>query len=954
MRFGMLGPLQVLLEDREVPVRAAKQRVLLAALLLTPGQPVSSARLCELVWDGRPPPRSAVTLRSYVMRLRQVLGPAGGSRIVTAGRGYLIEAAKDEVDLLRYEAMCGMGEAALHSSAWEQAAELLTQAESLWRGNPLADIPCQELQISEVPRLEQLRLQAIQGRIQADLHTGHCGKVVPELQALTAEHPLREPFHYQLMAALYRCGRRADALAAYRQARSVLVNELGIEPAPDLRLLHQRILSGDPEPAVASGQVWPAVSAQRRPSPRQLPPPVPNFVGRAAELQELTGLLKAWTAARGATMIAVIGGTAGVGKTALAVHWAHQVADSFPDGQLYLNLNGFGPAGSPMTQAGAVSRILEAIQVPLARIPSSLEGRVGLYRTLLSERRTLIVLDNAKDAEQVRPLLPGGAGSLVLVTSRSPLTGLVALEGARAITLDVLTEPEARQMVAQRLEIGRTAADRAATDQLIETCARLPLALAIATALVATRPGQSLTAVTSNLRRADNRLDVLNTGEATTNLRTVFYWSYLALTSAAARMFRLLAEHPGPDISVAAAASLTGLSSTRASKTLTELTDSHLINEHTHGRFAFHDLLRLYAAEMLNTLDSAAERHAAGQRMLDHYLHTARAAAQAISPTRALLDLAPAVPGANPEELADQDQAIAWLKAEHQVLMRAIGYAADTGSDVHAWQLPWALTDFLDRGGNWSDFAASQRTALAAARRLRDVAAQAHAHRYIGRACFQLQDFDDALDHLTRALELRRQLGEPTGEAGGCLDLCNVHEQRGELGQALGFAQRALGLYRSAQHRVGEAHALNSVGWYHALRRDYPEALSHCDQALELCIQLGYKLAEGHTWHSLGFVHQHMGQSARAISCYGRALDIYRQLMDRYHESRVLTDLGDARRAAGDLPAARRAWRDALAILDDLDHPDGDQLRTKITGTGTAGPARELSSAHPEGAAPLS
>jgi DNA-binding SARP family transcriptional activator/tetratricopeptide (TPR) repeat protein len=931
MWFGMLGRLQVRLGDREMPVSSAKQRVLLAALLLTPGQAVSSARLCELVWDGRPPRRSAVTLRSYTMRLRQALGPAGGSRIVTTGHGYLIEATEGEVDLTHYAAICGRGEAAVSACEWEQAAELLTQAESLWRGNPLADIPCQELQVAEVPRLEQLRLQAIQWRIEADLQLGHCGRLVPELHALVAQHPLREPFHYQLMTALFRCGRRADALAAYRQARGVLVREIGIEPGSDLWLLHQRILAGDPEPSGAPGPVSPVVPASPRPSPRQLPAPVPNFVGRASELQELAGLLSASTAAHGPTMIAVIGGAAGVGKTALAVYWAHQAAGSFPDGQLYLNLNGFGPTGPPVTQADAVSRILEAMQVPLARIPPSLDGRIGLYRTLLSERRTLIVLDNAKDAEQVRPLLPGGAGSLVLVTSRSPLTGLVALEGARAITLSVLTEPEARQMVAQRLGIGRTAADRAATDQLIDACARLPLALAIAAALVATRPGQSLTTVASNLSRADNRLDVLNTGEATTNLRAVFYWSYQALTSTAARMFRLLAEHPGPDISVTAAAGLAGLSSARAGEALTELTDSHLINEHAHGRFAFHDLLRLYAAEMLTALDSPAERHAASQRMLDHYLHTARNAARAISPTRDLLDLEPAVPGANPENLADEDQAIAWLKAEHQVLMRAIVHAADAGSDVHAWQLPWALTDFLDRGGHWSAFAASQRTALAAARRLGDVAAQAHAHRYIGRACLQLQDLDDALDHLTRALELRRQLGEPAGEAGLSLDLCRVHEQRGDFDQALRSAQRGLSLFQSAQHRTGEALALNSVGWYHALRQNYPEALSYCGQALELCVELDFKLAEGHTWHSLGFVHQHMGQPARASACYGRALDIYRQLVDRYNESRVLTDLGDVFHAAGDLPAARRAWRDALAILNDLDHPDGDQLRTKIT-----------------------
>lgn len=933
MWFGMLGPLQVRTEDGDVQVRAARQRVLLAALLLTPGQAVSVARLCELIWDGNPSAKSKVTLRSYVMRLRQILRPAGGSRVVSSGHGYLIEAAEDEIDISCYAGLCGKGETALRAREWERAAELLTRAESLWRGRPLADVSCQELQITEVLRLEQLRVQAAGWRIEAELHLGRSSKVVPELQALTAQHPLSELFHHQLMDALYHCGRRAEALAAYRQARGVLAGELGIEPGLDLQLLHQRILAGDPEPAAAPGKVVPA---GLRPSPRQLPPPVPDFAGRAAELTELTDLMDAWLAARGPTLIVVISGTAGVGKTALAVHWAHRAVSSFPDGQLYLNLNGFGPAGSPVTQTEAVSRVLEAMQVAPARIPASLEGRVGLYRTLLSGLRPLIVLDNAKDAEQVRPLLPGGTGSLVLVTSRSPLTGLVALEGARSIVLGMLTKTEAQQMVAQRL--GAAAADLTAMDQLIDGCARLPLALAIATALVAIHPGQSPNAVVANLRQAGNRLDVLNTGEATTNLRAVFHWSYQTLTAEAARMFRLLAEHPGPDVSAAAAASLAGLPPARAGEALAELADVGLVNEYTNGRFDLHDLLRLYATEMLGTRQSVAERRAVGQRMLDHYLHTAWAAAAAITPTRNLANLEPAALGASPEVIADSGQAFAWLEVEHQALMRAVAYAADNGFDVHAWQLPWALTDFLHRGGSWSDFAASQQIALAAAWRLGDVDAQSRGHRYIGRACFQLQDFDRAFDHLTQALELRRRLGGPADEAGISLDLCLVHEQRGDCDRALRSAQHALSLYRSARHRIGEAHALDSVGWYLALRRDYPEALRCCGRALELCQELGYKIAEGHAWHSLGFIHRQISQSAQAITCYKRALGIYRQLMDRYYESKVLTDLGDAYHIAGDLPNARHAWRDALAILDDLDHPDASRLRVKIANTSTGAP----------------
>jgi tetratricopeptide (TPR) repeat protein len=395
-------------------------------------------------------------------------------------------------------------------------------------------------------------------------------------------------------------------------------------------------------------------------------------------------------------------------------------------------------------------------------------------------------------------------------------------------------------------------------------------------------------------------------------------------------MFCLLAEHPGPDISIAAAASLTALPPAHAAEALTELSDLHLIDEHAPRRYALHDLLRLYATELLAAPDSAAETPAAGRRMADHYLHTAWAAALAMSQARSAPDLEPAAAGVTAESFADSGQALAWLTAEHQVLMRIIGYAAGHGLDVHAWLLPWALNDYLDRVGLWHDFAASQRTALAAATRLGDVTAQAHAHQYLGRAYFQLQDLDSALRHLTGALELRRRLDTPVREAAVNLDLCMVHEQRGDPAAALGSARRALDLYESVSHRVGEAHARNSVGYYQALLGNYAEGLGQCGRALEICEELDYQGIAGHTWHSLGFIRAQLGQHDQAATCFERAVEVLHPLRHLYLEAVALTALGEARQMTGDLPAARRSWQDALSILDDLGHPDSDKLRARI------------------------
>jgi DNA-binding SARP family transcriptional activator len=493
MRFGILGP--VLVDDGAVAVAvpAARQRVLLAALLVHAGQAVSADALAEVVWDGSPPPAAAGTLRTHVMRLRRVLGPRAGKRLVTRYPGYLVEADEDEIDLLRFSRMCRDGSAAVIAGSWQQASQILAEALGLWRGPALADVPSQLLQRNEVPRLDQLRLQAQEWRIDADLHLGRHAELVPELQSLAAEYPLRERVHACLLLALYRSGRQAEALAAYRQARGALVEELGAEPGPELQQLHQQILTADPALRIA-GPATPTAGGAARPDPpappRQLPAAVAGFTGRAAELAALTRMLdQAGADAPGTVVISAVSGTAGVGKTALAVHWAHQVAARFGDGQLYVNLRGFEPFGSPVVPDAAIRGFLDALGLPPGRIPAGAEAQAGLYRGLLAERRMLIILDNASDEQQVRPLLPASPRSLVVVTSRNQLSGLAAANGAQLLTLDVLRHTEAVQMLAARLGSDRAGAEPAAIDRIARLCACLPLALAIAAAGPPPGPG---------------------------------------------------------------------------------------------------------------------------------------------------------------------------------------------------------------------------------------------------------------------------------------------------------------------------------------------------------------------------------------------------------------------------------------------------------------------------------
>jgi len=664
--------------------------------------------------------------------------------------------------------------------------------------------------------------------------------------------------------------------------------------------------------------------------PRQLPAGVRDFTGRDAALAELTALLGAARANDAGVVVAAVDGAPGVGKTALAVRWAHQAAARFPDGQLYIDLRGFGPSGEIVPAQTAIRGFLEAFGVPSGHVPSSPDSLAALYRSLLAGKRVLVVVDNARDAAQVRPLLPGSPGCMVLVTSRARLTGLAAAEGARLLTLDLLPAGEACELLARRVGADRARAEPGALDELARWCGRLPLALTVAAARAAARPGMSLAAVAAELASAAGRLRALETGDPVTEVRMVFSWSCRHLDELPARMFRFLGVHPGPDITVPATAALLNVTQADARAGLGTLTMANLVDEHVPGRFALHDLLREYAAEEAAEHEPRAERQAAIHRALDFYLHTSHAAALLIDPSREPVALNPPRPGVTPEPLASSQQALAWFEAEHRVLMSAITAADQAGSDTHAWQLPWAMENFLNWRGHWQEWAAAQRTALAAATRLGDAAGQATAHRLLAHTFARTGDYAQARALLTHCIGLYRQLGDQIGEGRVHQTLGWVAERQNRHADALGHAEQALALYQTAGDQARQAAALNNVGWCLVLAGDYQRARTFCCQALALHRQLGHRRGEAASLDSLGYAEHKLGNLTQAADCHRRALAIVRELGDRYDEAEFITHLGDVCHTAGDQPTAENYWQQALDILNDLHHADAAQLGARL------------------------
>ncbi|WP_412742769.1 BTAD domain-containing putative transcriptional regulator [Krasilnikovia sp. MM14-A1004] len=940
VRLDILGQLQAWHGEDLVPLGSVKQRVVLGALALHANRPIGREQLIAAVWGDDAPTYAVNLLQKHVSGLRQILDPVRSARsrsqvLSWTDAGYLLSIPPDFLDLERFDRGVSAARAARAAGDLATAAERLHNALGLWRG-PLLDGLTSPLVDAERDRLSERHIVAVEERIEIDLALGDDQELVAELRRLVAAHPLRERLRGLLMRALYRDGRQAEALAAFHEAREYLLAELGIDPTPELQHLHQRILSGEAEvPRAAPVTAAPAAPAPA-PGPAQLPHGLAHFTGRTAELDQLTEL----AGSDQSVMIAAITGTAGVGKTSLALQWAHRVAADFPDGQLYVNLRGFDPHGTPMEPGEVLRGFLEAFGVPAQQIPAGLADRAASFRSLLAGRRTLVVLDNARDTEQVLPLLPGTPGSAAVVTSRRRLSALVAA-GAVPVTLDLLTAHEAALLLARRFGAERAAAEPHAVTDLVTMCARLPLALAIVAARAAAFPHHRLSALAGELREATGGLDAFMGETESSDARAVLSWSYQQLTDDAARLFRLLGVHPGPEITYRAAASLAGLPARQVRRLLAELSGAHLLEERAPGRFTFHDLLRAYAAEQAEEIDPEPERRAATHRVLDHYLHSARAADRLLYAYREQAAVEPPDPAATVTTFADAPAALAWFSTEQAVLVEAIAHATEAGFPEYAIRLTWTITAFLNYQGKWDAWETCLHAALTACTRTDDLAGAALAHRLLSLALLQQDGLPAAADHARKSLDLFDRLGDLVNSARLHLDLGRIADRQGEPGAALERARLALDLFREAGERSGEADALNWIGRYSANLGNYADALRYCRESLALHSQADDYPGQADTWDTLGFASHQLGDYAEAAVSYERALELWRRLGDRYEVATTLLRLGDTRHAAGDTAAAGALWREAGGILDDLGHPQAAQLRDRLTGALSVPPLSE-------------
>jgi DNA-binding SARP family transcriptional activator/Tfp pilus assembly protein PilF len=939
VEFCVLGPVEVRVTGQPAAAGHPRQRAVLAVLLLDLGRVVPAETLIDRVWGEDPPASVRNVLYGYIGGLRAVLAGAADPQVMLARRpgGYLLHADPGRVDLHQFRHMVREATAAADD---ERAAGLLREALAQWRGTSLAGVDSPWLNAMR-DTLEAERFTAVLDLNDIRLRQGQHPVLVSELAGQAAAHPEDERLIGQLMLALYRSGRQAEALRWFEQTRQRLAGELGTDPGPDLQALHQQILRADP------GLQVPGITSLRSvPVPRELPRDVSAFTGRMAGLAELDRLLisppnqaKAPTA-----VISAIAGTAGVGKTALAVHWAHQAAGCFPDGQLYVNLRGYDP-GQPMSAADALAGFLHSLGVPGQDIPPEAEQRAARYRSLLADKRMLVVLDNAGSADQVRPLLPGTPACATIVTSRDALAGLVARDGAARLDLDVLSLQEAVALL--RTLIGaRVDDDPGAAAELADQCCRLPLALRVAAELAASRQAVSLAGLAGELADVRTRLDLLAAGgDPRTQVRAIFSWSYRYLDVNAARTFRLLGLHPGPDIEPYAAAALIGGTVQQASQALDALARVHLIQSAGPGRYGMHDLLRGYAGELTNSLDAGQQQHAALIRLFDHYLHTASVAMDILYPAERHHRPRIPRPATSVPPLADPATAREWLDAERANLVAVAAHTAAHDRPGHATRLAATLDSYLRDGGHYLEALTVSGRALGAARRTGDRIAEATALTQIGIVDWQQGRFQQAADRHRQALGLFREAGDRAGEARALTNLGLAETHLGRYEQAARHQQQAVAIYRDIGDRHGEAHTLGNLGFARRLQGRYQEAADYYGQALDLSREIGDRDGEAWTLGRLGVVDLGLGRYQHAAGYLQQALALFQEMGNTGGEAETLVKLGEVYVGLGRYEQAADNFEQAIPALREIGDPvlEADAhsgLGDILFQTGEAGTAR--------------
>ncbi|HVV25224.1 MAG TPA: BTAD domain-containing putative transcriptional regulator [Pseudonocardiaceae bacterium] len=905
VRFRLLGDLEVTSGDQRLPVGRRRERCLLGLLLLTPNTAVPTARLVDLLWDGEPPPTAAAALHTHVSRLRSAVGH--GIHLRHAGdQGYVAEVDPRTVDVHRFTSLVE-GARTVHDP--ERRAALLRSALDLWRGPLLRDCASDHLRDRLSVDLDELRLTATELAVDSELACGRHRDLIAELTRLTTEHPLRERFWGQLALALYRGDRQADALAALARARTRLADDLGIDPGPHLTQLQEQILAADP-----------ALLLTAEAAHHQLPRDIAEFTGRAAELAALC--------ARGtgtAPAIHAVIGMAGVGKTRLAVRAAHQLADAFPDAQLWADLRGHDPDQPPTDPATVLERFLHALGVPIHEIPADPDARAALYRDRLAGRRALVVLDDAADENQVRPLLPAGATCHVLITSRHSLTGL---DGVHTHTLDVFTTDDAVALLRRDVGDRRVATEPGMAERVADLCGHLPIAVALAARHLRNRPAWRLRDMVTRLADENRRLTTLSTHSRA--VRPAFDLSYRALPEPHRHLFRLLALHPGQDVSAASAAALADIPVATADAILESLYDEHLLQESAPGRYRMHDLVRLYAAELTAHHDTPAARQAAFGRVVDHYLRCAEQATRLVHPTEArrLGPPRPAGPG-DPTTTAD---AHAWAEREYTNLLAIVSRAADDTDDTArlAVRLVLALYRPLANRGLSTGRIALNRVAARAAHRIGDRRGEAQALEDLGSLCAQVGLFDESLTATTAALTLWTELDDTTGQQACTGDLGNTYRLLGELDLAADHLHRGLAIAEAAGNTAGQASTLNFLGLVHQDMSRYREACAMHRDSHRRYQALGNVLGAAIAQANLGWAEQRSGDAAGAITHHEAALRDFRGLGDEYNAAEQLWALGQAHHALGHPDSARTHWHAAIAALRAIGLVDTDEAETLL------------------------
>jgi DNA-binding SARP family transcriptional activator len=952
VRFTVLGAVSAQRGNTELDIGPPQQRAVLALLLARAGQPASRSELVDLLWTADPPASALNIVHRYIGVLRRVLEPnlpprAAGRWLVRHAGGYRLAADAESLDLLRFRELAQQGRDAAARGHARQAVPLFATALDLSQG-PCAGGLTAVKGHPLFTAVDQEYLAVAREAADAALAAGLAEQVLPALRQAAERDPLAEPLQARLMLALAAAGSQADALAVYEAVRARLAEDLGLNPGAELREAHSRVLR---RPTAAEAAVRPGSpaaaprprrlgdasrTATRAPGqlavrPAQLPADLAAFAGRRSETSYVAELVPLRPQAARGVSIVMIDGMPGAGKSALAVHCAHSLADRFPDGQLFVDLRGFG-SRQAVSPSEALRGFIAALGVPPERVPADLDGQAALYRSLLAGQRLLVVLDNARDDAQVRPLLPGSPGCAAIVTSRNCLNGLIASDGAQLLTLDVFSPSDAREALGVRLG-DRVAAEPDAAEELVSLSGRLPLALALVAARVAARPRFPLSVIASELRRAQGRLDVFSDA-GLPDVRAVFSWSYRMLTPLAARLFRLLSLPPGPDISLSAAASLHGASRRETRAALAELTWARLLTEHRPGRYSLHDLLRSYAAEMCAATDAAADRDAALARVRSYYLHSAHSARELLQAHEQTPPLDPPEPGAQPEQPRDYATALAWFTAEQRVLEVTVRWAVQHEHLRYAWQLAAELAHFYQRRGFWHDWDAMAQTGMGAARAADDRTGQAYMHRMIAGAAFYLRDSATALAELERAQELYNALGLSTEQAYLHTNFGTVLARLGRFDDAIAYHQRALELYRAAGLRTGEALAMECIGSCANRLGDHSQAIDLLTDALRIYREVGDPGGEASALTGLGRSYHLIGDYGEAADLAGQALRLFRATGSDAHVAKVLTALGDTRLATGDRAGASACFHEALGILTELRLPHADDLRDRLAGLG--------------------